>query len=48
MYHGEMDQGIERQALHCMELIFTHPFTKETVHLISPLAEDMKSVDDTL
>ena len=27
---------------------FTHPFTKETVHLISPLAEDMKSVDDTL
>lgn len=48
MYHGKMDQGIERQALHCMELIFTHPFTKETVHLISPLAEDMKSVDDTL
>ena len=28
MYHGKMDQGIERQALHCMELIFTHPFTK--------------------
>ena len=48
MYHGKMVQGIERQALHCMELIFTHPFTKETVHLISPLAEDMKSVDDTL
>ena len=21
MYHGKMDQGIERQALHCMELI---------------------------
>lgn len=41
MYHGDVSQGIERQALHCGELIFTHPFTKEVVHCQLPLAPDM-------
>jgi 23S rRNA pseudouridine1911/1915/1917 synthase len=44
MYHGAMDQGIERQALHCIQICFIHPFTKEQLIITSPLAEDMQKV----
>lgn len=48
MYGGELNQGIMRQALHCGELIFTHPFTKETVHCQLALPKDMKTVLDSM
>lgn len=48
MYGGKMDKGIGRQALHCCELNFTHPFTKQYLELRSPLAEDMKKIVDQL
>ena len=48
MYHGAMNQGIQRQALHCVQLSFVHPFTKERVTIDSPLAEDMQKVENTL
>lgn len=44
MYGGNMDQGIERQALHCCQLNFVHPFSKEYMELRSPLADDMKKI----
>lgn len=46
MYDGKMDSGIERQALHCCQLSFNHPFTKQRLELTSPLAEDMKKIVD--
>lgn len=44
LYEGDLTQGIERQALHCGELRFTHPFTKEEIHLTLELPADMRSV----
>ncbi|MFD2304984.1 RluA family pseudouridine synthase [Enterococcus termitis] len=44
MYGGKMDLGIKRQALHCCQLSFIHPFTKEPMKLTSPLAKDMKEI----
>lgn len=46
MYGGKMDQEINRQALHCCQLSFTHPFTKKKLTVTSPLAEDMKKIVD--
>lgn len=46
MYHGDLDQGITRQALHCCKLVFTHPFTKEVIELTSSLPKDMQRVID--
>ncbi|MBO0466285.1 RluA family pseudouridine synthase [Enterococcus plantarum] len=48
MYGGKMDSGIERQALHCCQLSFIHPFTKQRLELTSPLEEDMKKIVDQL
>ncbi|WP_207696602.1 23S rRNA/1915/1917 synthase [Enterococcus sp. DIV0212c] len=48
MYGGKMDSGIDRQALHCCQLSFIHPFTKQRLELTSPLAEDMKKIVDRL
>ncbi|MEI5995161.1 RluA family pseudouridine synthase [Candidatus Enterococcus mansonii] len=48
MYGGQMDTGIVRQALHCCQLSFIHPFTKQRLELTSPLAEDMKKIVDQL
>lgn len=48
MYGGKMNKGIERQALHCCQLSFIHPFTKQRLELTSPLAEDMKKIVDQL
>lgn len=44
LYDGDMDQGIERQALHCRYLSFRHPFTQEALVFEAPLPEDMRRV----
>lgn len=44
MYGGRMDLGIERQALHCYDLRFYHPFTKEYLTFNLPLAADMAAI----
>lgn len=41
MYGGALDLGVTRQALHCYELRFAHPFTGEALHFCIPPAEDM-------
>ncbi|AXI08799.1 RNA pseudouridine synthase [Oceanobacillus zhaokaii] len=40
LYGGSVDR-ILRQALHCVEISFEHPFTKEIINLKCPLPEDM-------
>ncbi|WP_430609447.1 RluA family pseudouridine synthase [Enterococcus sp. DIV0876] len=44
MYGGRMDLGIDRQALHCCQLQFLHPFTQEPMAFSCPLAQDMAIV----
>ena len=44
MYGGRMDLGIARQALHCYDLRFDHPFTQERLEFKQPLAKDMATV----
>lgn len=44
LYGGDMDQGMERQALHCRYLSFQHPFTQEALVFEAPLPEDMQCV----
>lgn len=46
LYHGSMEKGIARQALHCSHLSFVHPFTGETLSIDSALAEDMQEIID--
>lgn len=46
MYGGDMDAGIKRQALHCCELRFIHPFTKKELQLSSSLPQDMQKICD--
>ncbi|PKY93046.1 RluA family pseudouridine synthase [Facklamia hominis] len=41
LYGGPMDQGLMRQALHCKELHFIHPFTQESMQFNQPLPQDM-------
>ncbi len=41
MYGGNMID-LNRQALHCGELLFTHPITDEKIHLISKLPQDIQ------
>ena len=43
MYGGDMS-GIKRHALHCGEVIFTQPVTKEIIRLTSPLPADMSEL----
>ncbi len=40
MYGGPLNE-IQRQALHCSELHFTHPIEKRTMSFYSPLPDDM-------
>lgn len=40
--------GFSRQALHAAELGFAHPVKKETVHFVSPLPDDMRTLIDEL
>lgn len=44
MYGGDVTQGITRQALHCHQLRFRHPFTQEDLNFESPLPPDMAAV----
>ena len=44
MYGGRMDLGIERQALHCYDLRFYHPFTQKLLEFKQPLAQDMAAI----
>ncbi|EPH97677.1 pseudouridine synthase, RluA family [Enterococcus faecalis 13-SD-W-01] len=48
MYGGRMDLGIQRQALHCYDLRFFHPFTEELLVFEQPLAADMAKVVEQL
>lgn len=48
MYNGNLEQGIIRQALHCCELSFTHPFSKQKIHLVSSLPDDMNKILEQL
>ena len=43
MYGGDMS-GIRRHALHCGEVSFTQPVTKEIIRLTSPLPADMSEL----
>lgn len=44
MYGGSLEHGIKRQALHCYQLSFTHPFTQEELTIQSPLTDDFENV----
>lgn len=44
LYGGQMDAGVERQALHCYALRFVHPFTNQPLNFEIPLAEDMTKI----
>jgi len=39
---------IDRQALHCSEMRFEHPTTKESIKVIAPLPDDMKRLVEHL
>ncbi len=39
--YGASTESISRQALHCYELSFIHPLTKENKHFTIPTAQDM-------
>lgn len=41
--YGTDETVMPRHALHCAEMVFTHPITGERVSLASPLPEDMKA-----
>lgn len=44
LYGGDSSHLIDRQALHCQELIFMHPFTGKELHFTAPLPKDMKAI----
>lgn len=39
--YGQGHQGIDRQALHALELTFDHPYRRETVTVRAPLPHDL-------
>lgn len=41
LYGGEKNTWITRQALHCRELTFSHPFTNEQIKLELDYPEDI-------
>ncbi|MGN0531430.1 MAG: RluA family pseudouridine synthase [Eubacterium sp.] len=43
LYDGSTDL-INRQALHCGDIYFTHPITGEDIHITSPFPSDMKNL----
>ncbi|TWT12362.1 RluA family pseudouridine synthase [Streptococcus sp. sy004] len=43
LYGGRMDLGLTRQALHCHQLSFVNPFTKEKQIHTSDLTDDMEN-----
>lgn len=44
LYGGSLDDGIERQALHCHSLRFYNPFSEEELFLQAPLPADFQQV----
>ncbi|MEQ6375513.1 RluA family pseudouridine synthase [Bacillaceae bacterium S4-13-56] len=46
--YGGRGNWIQRQALHCYSLRFTHPFTGETKKFHIPLQEDMEQIGERL
>lgn len=42
--YGGTSERITRQALHCKQLIFRHPFTNEEMRFTAPLPDDMKKL----
>lgn len=42
LYGGKVDPLMERQALHCGELSFVHPLTKEKIRISAELPEDFR------
>lgn len=43
LYGGDCDK-INRQALHCKDIYFTHPITDEKMHITCDFPDDMKEV----
>ena len=43
LYGGSLDI-MKRQALHCKQLTFYHPFKQETMTFVSDIADDMKAI----
>lgn len=48
LYGGLVDETMSRQALHCYELQFTHPFTQEALHFTQALPQDMADLVQTI
>lgn len=48
LYGGLVDETMSRQALHCYELQFTHPFTQEALHFTQVLPQDMADLAQTI
>ena len=44
LYGGSLDDGIQRQALHCHYLSFYHPFLEQDLQLESPLPDDFSNL----
>ncbi len=44
LYGGSLDDGIQRQALHCHYLSFYHPFLEQDLQLQSPLPDDFSNL----
>ncbi len=45
LYGGSLNR-IKRQALHCYEISFEHPITKEVLHFQSAIPDDMKIIQN--
>lgn len=43
LYGGNMTTSIKRQALHCSQLTFFHPFTDEEITIAAPLSDDLQT-----
>ncbi|MDN6640645.1 MAG: RluA family pseudouridine synthase [Tetragenococcus sp.] len=48
LYEGSMSLTLQRQALHCGELEFTHPFTQEKLYFRQKLPQDMEKLVQTI
>lgn len=44
LYGGSLEDGIQRQALHCHYLSFYHPFLEQDLQLESPLPDDFSNL----
>lgn len=48
LYGGLVDEMMNRQALHCYELQFTHPFTQKALQFTQALPQDMADLAQTI